>query len=112
MNTDRLLDAIRLDILYGFAELDIHVPAELQERFAEFPPLFGTVPIPFEAIGETMRGIAREMGLSQKPRPLLISALRAERTGEPGLSSQVLSPQSNPGASPGWRIGEWPLVKG
>ncbi len=26
--------------------------------------------------------------------------------GEPGLSSQVLSPQSNPGASPGWRIGE------
>ncbi len=25
---------------------------------------------------------------------------------EPGLSSQVLSPQSNPGASPGWRIGE------
>ncbi len=32
--------------------------------------------------------------------------------GEPGPSSQVLSPQSNPGASPGWRIGEWPLVKG
>ncbi len=26
--------------------------------------------------------------------------------GEPGLSSQMLSPQSNPGASPGWRIGE------
>ncbi len=33
-------------------------------------------------------------------------------TGEPGLSSQVLSPQSNPGASPRWWIGEWPLVKG
>ncbi len=27
-------------------------------------------------------------------------------SGEPGLSSQVLSPQSNPGASPRWRIGE------
>ncbi len=33
------------------------------------------------------------------------------KSGEPGLSSQVLSPQSNPGASPRWRIGEGPLVK-
>ncbi len=33
------------------------------------------------------------------------------KTGEPGLYSQVLSPQSNPGASLGWLIVEWPLFK-
>ncbi len=41
-----------------------------------------------------------------RPQNFKTTQLNLCGSGEPGLSSLVLSPQSNPGASPGWRIGE------
>ena len=79
VSPDALLEGIRQDTLYGFAEVDIHVPPKLESHFEEMCPLFGTTPIPFDEIGDTMRQLARERGLSEKPRPLLIAGLRAER---------------------------------
>ncbi len=79
VSPDMLLEGIRQDTLYGFAEVDIHVPPDLESYFEEMCPLFGTTPIPFDEIGDTMQDLARQRGLSEKPRPLLIAGLRAER---------------------------------
>ncbi len=59
---DELLEGIHQDTLYssGFTEVDIHIPRELEYHFKEMCPLFGTTPIPFDEIGDTMRQLVRE----------------------------------------------------
>ena len=42
-------------------------------------PIFTTTNVPFEVIGEHMRRYAKDNGLSQKPRTLLVGGLRAEK---------------------------------
>ena len=51
----RLLKAVQDNILFGFLEVDIHVPEHLYAKFEEMPPLFCNVNVKFEDIGEYMQ---------------------------------------------------------
>ena len=43
------------------------------------PPLFCNAKVTFDLIGEHMQNFAREAGLSQKPRRLLVGGMKAEK---------------------------------
>ena len=64
---------------FGMLEVDIEVPDHLHEKFAEMSPLFHTVDIPFEDIGEHMQKYVKDNLLSQQPRNLLVGGMKAEK---------------------------------
>ena len=76
--------------LFGMVQVDIRVPNQWPhdkippsklspwEYFQEMSPLFGNEQIPFEAIGEHMQEHVRTFGLSQKPRHLLVGAMKGK----------------------------------
>ena len=84
-----ILDAVERGTLFGAVEVDIEVPQnwpEGKERnlppaeyFSEMCPLFGTVNVEMEHIGDHMRTHVENFDLSKKPRRLLVSALRATK---------------------------------
>ena len=47
-----LLRCIEDGSFFGFAEVDIRVPAHLRDLFKHFPPLFATIEVPYDVIGE------------------------------------------------------------
>ena len=79
VNQDKLLSAVKNDELYGFLEVDIHVPDHLVEVFKEMPPLFCNSEVDFDDMGNFMQNYLRVNQLSTKPRHLLISGMKAEK---------------------------------
>ena len=75
----QLLDAVLTGDLFGFLEVDIHVPDHLLETFQEMPPLFCNTDITFEDIGSFMQDYIKENNLSTRPRHLLVSGSRANK---------------------------------
>ncbi len=75
--------------LFGAVEVDIEVPSAWEgqvqhpvtprEYFSEMSPLFCTVDIPFEAIGEHMQNHAVVQNLSQDARRLLVGGMKARK---------------------------------
>jgi hypothetical protein len=49
------------------------------EYFEEMSPLFCTIDVPFELIGEHMQEHVRRFELSEKPRRLLVGGMRARQ---------------------------------
>ena len=74
-----LLDAVRSESLFGFLEVDIHVPDHLHDYFEEMSPLFCTTEVEFSDIGPFMQDYAREHAMSQKPRRLLVGGMKARQ---------------------------------
>ena len=74
-----LLDAVRNDTIFGFFEVDIHVPEHLYHYFEEMPPLFCNTDVKFEDMGAFMQNFVRERDLSDKPRHLLVGGLKANK---------------------------------
>ena len=79
ISEERLLKAVRDSELFGFLEVDIHVPQHLYAKFEEMPPLFCNVAVKFEDIGEYMQNYVREHNLSRKPRKVLASGMKGEK---------------------------------
>ena len=75
----QLISAVLNDRLFGFLEVDIHVPEYLQKYFEEMPPLFCTTDVDFQDIGPYMQSYARQRGMTEKPRRLLISGMKARQ---------------------------------
>ena len=74
-----LLKAVMDDTFFGFLEVDIHVPDHLYTYFEEMPPLFCNTDVQFEDMGGFMQQYVKDNKLSDKPRRLLISGMRAEK---------------------------------
>ena len=74
-----ILNAVKSGLLYGMVEVDIKVPDHLYEKFSEMSPLFHTVDVPVEDIGEHMKNYLKEHEMSTKPRRLLIGGMEAEK---------------------------------
>ena len=74
-----ILDAVRHDKLYGFVEVDIHVPDHLYEKFREMSPLFCTVSVPHSEWGPLMQSVAKEQRMSCKPRTQLVGGMAANK---------------------------------
>ena len=60
-------------------EVDTNVPPHLREYFSDFPPLFATVDVPYQVIGDYMKQKIKELGKSKKDRIQLVSGLAAEK---------------------------------
>ena len=87
---DIILQGVDTGTLFGMVEVDIEVPDQWPpyfqhptmtpfEYFQEMSPLFCTTEIPFEAIGEHMQTHIRSHQLSDKPRKLLVSGMKARQ---------------------------------
>ena len=74
-----ILDAVLDDTFFGFLEVDIHVPDHLHTYFEEMPPLFCNTEVKFQDMGAFMQQYVRDHGLSDKPRRLLLSGMRADK---------------------------------
>lgn len=82
-----ILSSVENDLLFGFFEVDIEVPAHWwedhphntpltpHEYFSEMCPLLCTASIPYEAIGEHMQHHVEMYGISKNPRMILVSGL-------------------------------------
>ena len=74
-----ILDAVSDDSFFGFLEVDIHVPDHLYDYFEEMPPLFCNTEVKFEDMGAFMQQYVRDHHMSDKPRRLLLSGMKAEK---------------------------------
>ena len=74
-----ILNAVLNDNFFGLLEVDIHVPDHLHSYFEEMPPLFCNTEVKFEDMGTFMQKYVRDHGLSDKPRRLLFSGMRADK---------------------------------
>ena len=74
-----LLKAVMENTLFGFLEVDIHVPDSLLSYFEGMPPLFCNTDVNYNDIGPFMQQYVKDEGLSEKPRRLLISSMKAEK---------------------------------
>ena len=74
LSRESLLMRIHEDKLLGNAQCDLEVPEELHERFAIFPPFFGTCDVGREIIGIFMLNYAERDALLLKPQRMLVSS--------------------------------------
>ena len=70
---DKLCKDILEDKLFGFLQLDIHVPDNLKEKFSEFSPLFVVDSVPENMIPKHMKDYQKNTGRKtlQSSRKLL-----------------------------------------
>ena len=86
---EAILDAVKSGKFFGLVEVDIEVPETWPDHFqreidprsyySEMCPLFCTVNVKIEDIGEHMQHHVALHGLSTKPRKLLVSGLKAKK---------------------------------
>lgn len=88
---NQILKSVKKDELFGIIECDIEVPSKWNDNdkpntslspedyFSEMAPLFCTTEVAFSEIGEHMQTHAKEIGLSENPRTLLIGGNRANK---------------------------------
>ena len=89
VTSEIIIDSVVSGDLFGAVEVDISIPEKWsehfkqdvgpQEYFSEMSPLFCTVNIPFDIIGEHMQEHVRKHNLSQEPRRLLVGGTKARR---------------------------------
>ena len=65
--------------LFGFCEVDIHVPTNLQRAFSEFQPITKHAYVSRNDIGSVMREFAEENDLLKKPSKTLLNSYFGEK---------------------------------
>ena len=79
MSTRQILDAVQSDKLYGFIELDIHVPESLQFHFSEMPPIFKHVSLSRDDLPDEMREFAMTHNILSQPQKSLIGSFYGKK---------------------------------
>ena len=74
-----IMRAVNEGTFYGFLEVDISVSAHLRDFYSDFPPLFATVEVPFDVVGEYTQNKNERLGKSKKNRVQLVSGMVAEK---------------------------------
>jgi hypothetical protein len=84
-----LLKAVTDDSLFGMVECDLHVPENWsaghekeitpKEYFSEMSPLFCTMDVPYDVIGDHMQAYVEEMKLGKEPRRVLVGGMSARK---------------------------------
>ena len=74
-----ILDAVRRGELFGLCLVDIAVPPNLRQHFAEMPPIFKKAQVARQHIGPLMAQFAAERDILRKPRTMLISSYFGEK---------------------------------
>ena len=71
---ESILQAIREDRVFGLAEVDIHTPEDLKDKFRDLPPIFKSAMLSREDAGPHMARSCETTGLVSRPRMPLISS--------------------------------------
>ena len=79
MSEDSIIDAIKNDLFFGAAEVDIYVPKELYEMFEEFSPIFVNAEVGYESVGEHMQAFIDENNIDKKGKLLLLGVMKAKK---------------------------------
>ena len=80
IRSSHLLDLIMEEKFNGLVEVDMHVPPELYEKFAESSPFYITSEVEEHMMTPEMREYLKVKGLSMsKPRVMLVGAMAVER---------------------------------
>ena len=79
MSEERIIYAIKNELFFGAAEVDIHVPSNLYEKFGEFSPIFVNGNVGFDDIGEHMQAYVNENDLDKKEKKLLLGVMQAKK---------------------------------
>ena len=89
LTENEILNSVLSGELFGMVEVDISPPEKWTgnfksnltptEYFEEFPPIFVTTQIPYEAFGEHMQEHCEKFNLSKDPRKLLVSSMSEEK---------------------------------
>ena len=77
--TESIIQYVKEGRVFGFLEVDIHIPEDKYEKFHEMSPLYCTVPVDPEHWGDHMLNIAREQSIDLKSRRLLVGGMKAEK---------------------------------
>ena len=64
-----LCDKVMTSELFGFLQVDIHIPDGLLEKFSEFSPLFIVDEVPEDKIPQHMKDYQRELAERQLAEP-------------------------------------------
>ena len=76
---ESILQAIREDRIFGLAQVDIHTPEDLKDKFRDLPPIFKGAMVSREDAGPYMARFCETAGLVSQPRMSLISSYFARR---------------------------------
>ena len=79
MTVDQILDAVKSDQIFGFVELDIHVPEHLQFQFSEMPPIFKHVLLSKDDLSDEMREFAMTHDILSQPQKSLIGSFYGKK---------------------------------
>ena len=67
LSTDSLLEKIKNRSLFGYVQCDLIVPDELKPTFSNFPPIFKTIDVSRNDIGEYLKNYTEEKRFAEKP---------------------------------------------
>ena len=77
---DKLIQNVLNDKLFGFFQVDIEVPEQLQKRFSEFSPLFVISEVPEDQIPQHMQDYEINTGRKKiKNKKKLLGVMKAEK---------------------------------
>ena len=76
---ESILQAIREDRVFGLAQVDIHTPEDLKDKFRDLPPIFKSTMLSKEDAGPHMARFCETASLVSHPRMSLISSYFARR---------------------------------
>lgn len=74
-----ILKAVREDKLFGALEVDINVPDNLKEYFAELPPIFKNCTVTHEDIGSHMQDYLTDRGRKFPDTKYLVASMMGEK---------------------------------
>ena len=75
MLESEILEAVKTEKLFGALEVDVSVPEELKEYFADLPPIFKHATIKYDDIGEHMQEYLNEKKIKYVDRVNLIASM-------------------------------------
>ena len=75
---ERLFENIKSGSLFGYVHCDIEVPENLQESFANFPPIVKNINVGRDGNGSFMKEYADKEGILTQPRKMLTSSFFVE----------------------------------
>ena len=79
MIESEILEAVTTEQLFGALEVDVSVPDELKDYFADLPPIFKHATITYNDIGEHMQGYLEENKIKYVDRENLIASMFGEK---------------------------------
>ena len=73
-NMQVLQQAIREDLVFGLAQVDIHTPEGLKDKFQDLPPIFKSIAVSKEDAVLHMAQLCEDTGVMSQPRQSLIGS--------------------------------------